>query len=289
MAHTELHGEVVRWGADFVVDSAAECCAACRQLSAVARGAARAGRNCTVWVFCGEPECGVARGQCWLKHLDDPYTDIDLIRGRSERWTAGAMLPPPRGGARRGGAAVGAAEAQLALVGAFGRVRVKLRDASPLAKQWVEALLARQPECEGCTFYRAEPVPARWGSVEWPDNYEGGRWGPPYALLQGGLSARGAPQPQAPREDNPVVRRGMVAWAGGSSGPAFFIALADHPEWGRGHTVFADVVSEDMQIVEAIVRLPTRTIPGKIPITNLVQPVKFHLEKLGNWSSSRSP
>ena len=121
--------------------------------------------------------------------------------------------------------------------------------------------------------------PAHWGSPEWPDTYEGGRWGPPYALLQGGLSARGAPSPRAPREDNPVVRRGMAAWAGGASGPAFFIALADHPEWGRAHTVFADVVAEDMEVVERIVREPSKTGQGKIPITNLLKPVPFTLEK----------
>ena len=58
------------------------------------------------------------------------------------------------------------------------------------------------------------------------------------------------------------------------------IALADHPEWGRGHTVFGDVVPVDMAIVEEIVRQPTRTTPGKIPITNLQSPVKFSLERL---------
>lgn len=123
-------------------------------------------------------------------------------------------------------------------------------------------------------------MPKHWGSPEWPDTYEGGRWGPPYALLQGGLYAQGAPTPKAPREDDPVVRRGMVAWAGGSSGPAFFIALADHPEWGRGHTVFADVVSADMSVVEHIVKQPSTTTSGRIPITNLRNPIKFYLEKL---------
>ena len=33
-------------------------------------------------------------------------------------------------------------------------------------------------------FYRAEPVPSHWGSLEEPDSWSGGRWGPPYALLQ---------------------------------------------------------------------------------------------------------
>jgi hypothetical protein len=45
----------------------------------------------------------------------------------------------------------------------------------------------------GFRFYRAEPVPDRWGDARWPDDYFGGRWGPPYALLQGSLS----PAPQA--------------------------------------------------------------------------------------------
>ena len=76
------------------------------------------------------------------------------------------------------------------------------------------------------------------------------------------------------------MRRGMVAWAGGASGPAFFIALADHPEWGRGHTVFADVVDEDMPVVERIVAQPATTGTGKIPITNLNTPVKISLERI---------
>lgn len=76
------------------------------------------------------------------------------------------------------------------------------------------------------------------------------------------------------------MRRGMVAWAGGASGPAFFVALADHPEWGRGHTVFADVVGEDMPVVERIVAQPAKTGTGSIPITNLITPVKISLERL---------
>ena len=275
MPRTELHGDVVRWGADFVVPSAGECCAACRTTS-----------RCTVWVYCEHPACGAARGQCWLKKLDDPFTDVDLVRGRSDRWTSGTMQPPPAAGQPSGAPAPTADDAHLALVTPFGRVRLRLRPRSARATAWVLELLATHAECNGCTFYRAEKVPAHWGSPDWPDSYEGGRWGPPYALLQGGLSARGAPTPSAPREDSPVVRRGMVAWAGGASGPAFFVALADHPEWGRGHTVFADVVGADMAIVEAIVAQPTRTNPGKIPITNLVTPVAFTLEPLNPAQAS---
>ena len=40
----------------------------------------------------------------------------------------------------------------------------------------------------------------------------------------------------------------MCAWAGGGSGPDFFVALAHHPEWGTGHTVWGDVIGGDMRV-----------------------------------------
>lgn len=140
------------------------------------------------------------------------------------------------------------------------------------------------------------PRPRR--SKDWPDNYFGGRWGPPYALLQGSLQPAGSSVKPA-RPDfgpgaRPVIARGMLAWAAGggaarasrprpgllrhtrrppgrrpkepgrgwgahvtssltaasfggtTGGPDFFVALAQHPEWGTGHTVFAEVVEGDM-------------------------------------------
>ena len=50
----------------------------------------------------------------------------------------------------------------------------------------------------------------------------------------------------------PVIRRGMLAWAGGAGGPDFFIALAQHPEWGNGHTVFGEVFPEDMAVIDKL-------------------------------------
>ena len=194
LQHTELHGNVVRWG--HKMSSAAACCEECLKTE-----------QCTVWVYCDYAACADQRGECWLKDLADPYNDIDLISGRSDRWTAGTKRPPPAQGAQGARAAPTADEAQLALVTDYGRVRLRLRPKSPKAVAWVEGLLDEHTDCTGCTFYRAEAVPKHWGSLDWPDNYHGGRWGPPYALLQGGLSARGARGPNAPREDDPVVRR----------------------------------------------------------------------------------
>jgi hypothetical protein len=117
-------------------------------------------------------------------------------------------------------------------------VRVRLfADAAPLAAAFVRALLIAAPGCSGCRFYRAEPVPLHWGSQDAPDTWQGGRWGPPYALMQGTLmpSAPDEPSdalPAKPEADlgaaaRPVIRRGMLAWAGGGGGPDAFVALAD--------------------------------------------------------------
>jgi hypothetical protein len=39
----------------------------------------------------------------------------------------------------------------------------------------------------------------------------------------------------------PIIERGMMAWAGGKGGHHFFIALAQHPEWEHGHTIWGKV------------------------------------------------
>ena len=104
----------------------------------------------------------------------------------------------------------------------------------------VVAESAEEGKAAGLRFYRAEPVPPTWGSSDLPDTWDGGRWGPPYALLQGTLKPQGstvkAAKADAGEGARPVVRRGMLAWAGGGGGPDFFCALADHPEVRRPRT-----------------------------------------------------
>ena len=61
-------------------------------------------------------------------------------------------------------------------------------------------------------------------------------------------------------------------------GPDFFIALAQHPEWGNGHTVWAEVLPADMAVVDAIMRNPLRVSNwGSINATELVTPMPFLL------------
>ena len=104
----------------------------------------------------------------------------------------------------------------LTLVSDLGSARIRLRrSSSPQSYKYIQQLLTRQPSTLECSFYRAEPVPSFWGSTRLPDSYTNGRWGPPYALLQGRLSGTGLHVASFPREDSPIIERGMVAWAGG--------------------------------------------------------------------------
>lgn len=131
-----------------------------------------------------------------------------------------------------------------------------------------------------CSIYRAEPVPEWWGSLDRPDAwFDGGRWGPPYALLQGQFQKPG-PSPRIPNagiDDHHIeMKRGMVGWAGGKGGPHFFIAMADHPEWKTSHVIWAHVVEADMsKLDDLLASRPKKTTVPKTPpiISNFVEPV----------------
>ena len=60
----------------------------------------------------------------------------------------------------------------------------------PKAYEFLTWMIENQnTECRPCTLYRGEPTPSYWGSADYPDQWDnGGRWGPPYTLVQGGFS-----------------------------------------------------------------------------------------------------
>eukprot|EP00980_Cylindrotheca_fusiformis_P013008 scaffold3248_cov112-Cylindrotheca_fusiformis.AAC.9 len=121
-------------------------------------------------------------------------------------------------------------------------------------------IVNQKTDCSTCTIYRGEPVPSYWGSANYPDRYyDGGRWGPPYALVQGGFV--NSKISDMVREDHrpAVVKRGDVAWAG-DQGLHFFMALADHPEWGTTHTVWGHVFSEDQALLDQLVEREPRKV-----------------------------
>lgn len=280
-AETELGGDVVRWGANHLTDTPQECCAACA-----------VSERCNVFVHCSSVQaCGELHRQCWLKQLDDAWPEAELVQGKSSRWTSGIMgsRPPPAAPLQD---AAGAPPPEVALVTEAGDVRVRLfADAAPLAAAFIREVARAAPSCSGCRFYRAEPVPAGWGSRELPDSWSGGRWGPPYALMQGSFMPVKAddlltklpvkPPAELAQKARPLIRRGMIAWAGGGGGADGFIALAEHPEWGHGHTVWGEVVADDMAIIDRLMRRPIRSENwGSITASVFVTSLPFQLRLL---------
>lgn len=127
-----------------------------------------------------------------------------------------------------------------------------------------------------CNFYRAEAVPPNWaGGDEFdPEGY----YGPPYALLQGRFARDDTDQDwKMEREAAPSVVRGDVCLIGG--GPHFFIALAPHPEWGAGHTVFGHVAdAASMEVVDALASHPVFEEKwGETAVTPLVTKIPLAL------------
>jgi len=162
-------------------------------------------------------------------------------------------------------------------------VRIRLyATQAPKAAHYIKELANNREEtCHKCTLYRGEPVPEYWGSPKYPDRYfDGGRWGPPYALVQGGLlSDTNTLAVPLAESYNPLIQRGMVAWAGGKGGPHFFIALAHHPEWKHEHTVIGEVVKNDMARVDALLKRPLLSTKPKQPpiVSNFVTPISFQI------------
>jgi cyclophilin family peptidyl-prolyl cis-trans isomerase len=160
---------------------------------------------------------------------------------------------------------------------------------APKAAHYIQQLASLDDGCTQCTLYRGEPVPPYWGSPDYPNrSFNGGRWGPPYALVQGAFISSNNNNtiqlipPPAESTSTPVIQKGMVAWAGGKGRPHFFIALADHPEWNHEHTVWGEVVNKkrDLSKLQALLlSRPLVTTTHTLPVvSNFVTPISFTLQ-----------
>ncbi|GFR44364.1 hypothetical protein Agub_g5585, partial [Astrephomene gubernaculifera] len=114
--------------------------------------------------------------------------------------------------------------------------------------------LAQKGNCPACKFYRHEPVPMDWGQA--------GFYGPPYALLQGSLADL-AREPPFENSAKLPVKKGHVCMIPGCK--EFFIATADHPEWGASHTIWGEV--EDLSAEPSYPFEPFHSITNKDNIT----------------------
>ncbi|CAI8613343.1 unnamed protein product [Vicia faba] len=260
--HLELWGEAVRWGNDFRVNSSEDCCRACKNLC---RGDGQR-CLCNSWVFCGDRDaCGPRFGECWLKQQKDALSPdrVNSAPRDNVMWTSGFVFDKGEG--------------IVGLENDYGILRIQLLpDCAPQSVSYILELLALS-HCIGCQFYRAESRGRFWDAKG--NHIKKATFGPPFALIQGTLESHEFMFKDIPKEHCPAIKRGSVAWVG--SGPEFFISLANHKEWRNPYTVFGYVLSEDLQILEKISRLPTKSdVWNDIPVSILENPVFIRFRKI---------
>lgn len=286
LARTELHGSVVVWGERHLQPTAAACCDACTAHAARAKSGEKPCNvwvHCGNAERCGKRtnQCWLKHAQdLWA----DTSLLVGTSDAWTAGTTEAAPADHPSGAGRTLPGPAGANVALVVDVDGAARLQIRLRlrlEGAPLAaallREFASAVVAPAPlapvgggagaadvaggSCdEGpARLLDAVPPPAAYGSENVTDGlHAGSRWPRGTALVRGtlgGLLPRGhAPWHNAtgagPRavEARPVaVRRGSIAWAlPGGDGPAFFIALADMPHLGVSHTVWAEVVVDDL-------------------------------------------
>lgn len=201
--------------------------------------------------------------QCWLKKQKDTLVPDRQEAGKTVSWTSGLIF--------------GKGEGIVEMQTKYGTLHIKLfPDCAPHSVSYILELLSLR-HCAGCEIYRAESRGHSWDSDG--NHIENTPLGPPFALIQGTLEAKGTAFKKIPTEACPTIRRGSVAWAG--SGPEFFISLANHPEWKNAYTVFGSVLPEDMEIAEKIAQLPTKPdVWNNINVTILEKPVPLMIQRM---------
>jgi cyclophilin family peptidyl-prolyl cis-trans isomerase len=165
-------------------------------------------------------------------------------------------------------------EETLVLTTTMGEMRIVLRpDLSKESVQYVKKVVLYR-DCPNCRFYRAEKPGILQGILKGPDvtlNEVKGSCPPGYESVPN----------DCPEWDKscgchgPVMTRGMVGWAAGSTGPDFFIDAYQQPAkwWGTQHTVWGEIQDEaTLEIIAQIWNLPTSEEGG---LTFLKEPIKF--------------
>lgn len=162
----------------------------------------------------------------------------------------------------------------LVLATSLGPVNIVLRPDLSLESTRYLAELAEN-SCDRCNFYRAEKPGILQGVMAYPKAKN--------KVVKGSCPEeyKDAPGQKCPKHDpncgchGPTMVRGMVGWAGGGTGPDFFIDMYKRPAefWGQQHTVFGQIEDEkSLELIDKIFELPVHKegmtfLDEKIPFT----------------------
>jgi len=219
-----------------------------------------------VWVACTDPWCG---SQCWLKWIADPSKPTTRGSGATNPWTSGAIhkdvpteQPVPSEKALN-------ATRVVALRTTAGDLRIRLKPEWHLPSVRFVQQAALGDFCTvKCELYRAEPGFLLQGAMR--------------ALVAPNTACRGfsgGPAECTDPKERPGgmgMARGDVAWAGGSAGPDFFIAMGRIGGFGGTHTVWGSLADEEsLALAQKLVggKISPSVKPGQMRI--LDEPVRY--------------
>jgi cyclophilin family peptidyl-prolyl cis-trans isomerase len=150
----------------------------------------------------------------------------------------------------------------LLLTTEHGTIRIELRpDLSLESLEYIRELV-QSGTCDRCNLYRAEKGVLLQGVMAFPDattNVTKGKCPPEY---------KNAKPVECPAHDpncgchGPTMTTGMVGWAGGGTGPDFFIDSVPTPAtfWGQWHTLFGEIKDDaSFAVIDKIYALPVHT------------------------------
>ncbi len=168
-------------------------------------------------------------------------------------------------------------EETLLLTTKHGTLRIVLRpDLSPDSADYIREMV-ETGTCTRCKLYRAEDKGILQGVMESKQanvKVTKGKCPPEYQDVK---------PDNCPEHDRncgchgPTMTRGMVGWAGGQTGPDFFIDWYPMPakHWGQQHTVFGEVKDDtSFALIDKIFTLPVT----KKGMTYLDEPLHFTIE-----------
>ena len=161
----------------------------------------------------------------------------------------------------------------------LGDILIQMRsDLSIESVEYIQRLLKDRRPCEECRFYRAQDRGILQGIMKKPGvkvNHVLGSCPPNVNTVRNGKK----------KCHGPIMTRGMVGWAGGGSGPDFFIdnykRKADW--WGHEHTTFGEVDPSSLHVVESFFDLPRHSSSeGAGGMMFLDEPISFYIKSIDN-------
>lgn len=165
-----------------------------------------------------------------------------------------------------------------------GDIHIKLRsDLSRESVQHIQQLAENADNCEKCQFYRSEKDLLLQGVMLPKSSIPALAERPPKGKCPPEFANRAQ---DCPKHDpkcgchGPTMTKGMVGWAGGNTGPNFFINVYKKPVewWGQQHTVWGLIEDpKSLNIVEnRILNLPVDKSGGSMNM--LKNKIGFQME-----------